>query len=224
VDPKAKISPVYFVPDESWSMDPVTAELNAGLKHLLDAIHGKPYAAAMIRFSIVGFSDNAMEHVRLADLRDLTNLPQLKAYSGTSYANIFRDLRTRLEADVRTLREDGNLVTRPIVFFLSDGEPNTEDWQSPLEALKSETFKWRPHILAFGIGDARAAVIREVASFPKWAFIAAQGSDAGVALTNFLDQLTRTVMSTAQSLAAGVAELPVEPPEGFISLDILPDE
>src|SRR5579859_4803749 len=115
---------MYFVPDQSGSMEHWVGELNEGLKALLDALSLDPMAAAAIRFSIVGFSDDVYEHLRLADLRNVEAMPTLTTYNQTSYVAIFNDLRQRIETDVKQLKGAGMIVLRPVVVFLSDGVPN----------------------------------------------------------------------------------------------------
>jgi uncharacterized protein YegL len=224
-DIRAKILPTYFVPDESGSMSSVVGELNGGLTTLLDAMHGEMLAAAMIRFSIIGFSDDVIEHLLLSDLRQVEAMPILGAYNTTSYSAVFRDLRQRIEADVRLLRNEAFLVHRPVIFFLTDGQPNRDDnWERDLDLLSSHDFKYRPNILAFGIGQAVPEIIRRVASRDEFAYIAASGADTGAALARFFQALTASVVASGQNIARGKGELVLAKPEGFVlAVDVLPD-
>jgi uncharacterized protein YegL len=114
-------------------------------------------------------------------------------------------------------------VNRPAVFLLTDGAPNRGDgWEPIHSSLVSEGFKQRPNILAFGIGQADAEVIRRVATRPEFAFVAAVGVDTGRAIAEFIKTLTQSVIQSGQALATGQATLLVEKPAGFISLDIEP--
>lgn len=225
-DVAGKVLPIYFVPDESGSMAPNVGDLNEGLKALHDTMHENPQAADMIRFSIIGFSDSAIEHLRLADLRDLQTMPTLAARNGTSYAAVFRDLRNRIQLDVQELRSKGYLVHRPAIFFLSDGQPTNpeSEWQDALRELRSEEFKYRPNIMAFGFRDAVPQVLLQVASKDEFAYIAAQSADTGAALIKFFESLTRSVVDSGRALAEGRAELPFDKPEGFtLAIDLLPN-
>lgn len=223
---KAKVVPIYFVPDESGSMASVVEELNQGLRALLDAMHQETMTAAMVRFSIIGFSDDIYEHLRLADLGKLETMPTLGAHAQTSYVSIFEDLRRRIDEDVNHLRSEGYLVFRPAVFFLTDGVPNPagQPWERALGELVGEGFKYRPNILAFGVGDAAPEVIRRVASRKEYAFIAAKGVDTGTAIAKFSRELTRTIMVTAGRMASGNPEIPMQKPEGFTYVfEVLPE-
>lgn len=223
MEPLGNILPIYFVADESYSMSPHVGELNDGLSSLLDALHLQPMGAAKVRFCMIGFSDFAECHLEPADLRYVEVMPQLSARGSTSYTAAFRELRSRIPHDIAQLKADGYLVNRPAVFFLTDGAPNPGDgWEQAHAELVGPEFGQRPNILAFGIGDAVQQVIREVATTPEYAFVAAAGTYTGVAVAEFAKALTRSVISSAQALADGDSSLPVEKPEGFISLSVDP--
>lgn len=215
-EPKGNVLPIYFVADESGSMADDVDKLNEGLASLLDELHKESMTAAKVRFSIVGFNDDARCHLALADLRHIDSMPVLSAACTTSYAAAFRDLRSRIPQDVAQLKSEGYRVHRPAMFFLSDGLPNNDDpWLVALADLKSDTFKERPNILAFGIRDARPEIIAQVASQPQYAFQQSAGSDTGRAVREFAVALTRSIVTSGQALAGGRAELQVQPPEGF---------
>lgn len=103
---------------------------------------------------------------------------------------------------------------RPAVFFLTDGLPNkNEDWRAARDSLLAQPT--HPNILAFGIGDADASVVLELATEKEFALKAARGADTGAALSEFLKSLTQSVISSGQALASGRAELQFDRPEGF---------
>lgn len=224
-DVKAKILPTYFVPDESGSMSNVVRELNAGLKSLLDAMQEETLAAAMIRFAIIGFSDSVMEHLPLADLREVDSMPVLGSYAGTSYTAVFDDLYQRISSDVAALRGEGYVVARPAIFFLTDGIPNQDGrWQQALAKLQSPDFKFRPNIVAFGIGAAAPNTILQIATNQEYAFVAAAGSDTGAALIKFYRALSQSLVDSGLSMAQGRSELIFDKPEGFkLVIDDLPE-
>jgi uncharacterized protein YegL len=220
--PEASVLPIYFVADCSGSMagEPIT-EVNKGLTSLLDALQSESMAAAKVRFCIVGFNGNAQCHLEPEDLRNVESMPTLTASGSTSYAAAFRELYQRLPIDVSNLKSAGYIVNRPAVFFLSDGVPNPGDgWESVHSSLTSPDFKQRPNVLAFGIGQADAGTIMRVASKPDYAFVAAQGVDTGQAIAKFIEALTNSVITSGQALASGHAALPIEKPDGFISLAV----
>jgi uncharacterized protein YegL len=221
MEPKGTVLPVYFVADESGSMEPHIHELNDGLVSLLDALQVESFAAAKIRFCVIGFADDARTYLELADLRALPSMPTFQARGLTSYQSAFDQLGYRISVDVPGLKGQGYMVNRPVAFFLTDGAPNpSEDWRGACNYLLSQSF--RPNILAFGIGDADAATIVEVATSDQFAFVAARGFDTGTAISEFVKSLTQSVISSGQALASGSAELQIEKPEGFtLAVDLV---
>jgi uncharacterized protein YegL len=218
-EPLGTILPVYFVADESNSMSEVVGELNNGLRSLLDRLQSEAMAASKVRFSVIGFADDAVCYLPPTDLRQVEVMPTVKVRGSTSFAAAFNELTTRIPADVHALKAQGYLVNRPSVFFLTDGAPNQGDnWEAALAQLGA--IPARPNILAFGIGQADANVIRKVASKPEYAFIAAAGSDTGEAISKFIKALTQSVVSSGSAVASGQASLPVEKPGGFINLGV----
>jgi uncharacterized protein YegL len=220
--PEASVLPIYFVADCSGSMagEPI-AEVNKGLASLLDALQSESMAAAKVRFCVIGFDSLARCHLEPEDLRNLESMPTLAAGGTTSYAAAFGELYRRLPTDVSNLKGAGYIVNRPAAFFLSDGVPNPGDgWEGVHASLTSPDFKQRPNVLAFGIGDADAETIKRVASKPDFAFVAARGVDTGQAIAKFIEALTNSVITSGRALASGQAALPIEKPEGFISLQV----
>ena len=220
-EPSGKVLPIYFVADESGSMAGNVVELNDGLVTLLDAMQGETMAAAKIRFCVIGFDNDVRCYLEPSDLREVETMPELGAYGGTSYAVVFRELRRRIPDDVARLKAEGYEVHRPAVFFLSDGEPNPGDgWEDAHSGLTDGAFREWPNILAFGVGDADREVIKRVATASQYAFATARGVDTGTAISEFSKALSRSVVASGHGLAAGGAQLQVEKPEGFISLEV----
>jgi len=203
-------------------MAPNVVELNKALAAVLDGmVSDNVAAAAHVRFSIIGFHDFATTHLPLADFRFIEAMPTLGAYQSTSYADGFRALKRQIESDMTSLKADGWTTLRSAVFFLTDGAPNpNEDWRTPYNDLVGESFHYHPNVVAFGIGSADAATIREVATKSNFAFIAAQGMDTGAALISLFEELTKSIVGSAASVAAGMPQLPVSTPSGFIQLDV----
>ncbi|MEU1176877.1 VWA domain-containing protein [Streptomyces sp. NPDC005820] len=194
-----QILPFYMVCDESGSMagpDGVDT-INAALPDLHHEISTNPSVADKTRFALVGFSTQASLLQPLADLSELTQLPSLSAGGVTSFGAAFRLLKDTIDKDVAALKSEGHDVYRPVVFFLSDGIPTDDDWRTALKELKE--FRYAPKIIAFGIGDADAAIISEVANFK--AFMQQdQTVTPAVALREFASSLTRSIVNSATSM------------------------
>jgi uncharacterized protein YegL len=221
LEPKGSILLVYFVADESGSMGRNIDDLNAGLASLHDALQRESFAAAKVRLSVIGFSDTAFTYLEPADLRFLEGMPVLTAQSLTSYAAAFDQLAYRISVDIPSLKAQRYTVHRPAAFFLTDGQPNGhEDWRAVRSNLLAQAAA--PNILSFGIGDAEASTVAELATKPQFAFVAARGVDTGAAISEFLTSLTQSVISSGQALAGGPAELQFEKPVGFtLAVDVV---
>ncbi len=217
------VVPIYFVGDESYSMDgqPV-AQLNEALSKLRDAAAVSPAIAERARFGILTFAGDALCRLELSPLTDEIAMPTMSCRDGgTSYRSVFQDLRHRLPGDVATLKADGYKVRRPLVFFLSDGQPTDSSqasWQDALSELKSSAFKEHPHILAFGIGEAQGETIKAVASAPEYAWIQSDGTSPASAIAEFGKSLIESISKSAEALARGSEEMHVPEPKGFVSL------
>lgn len=221
MEPRRTLLPVYFVADESASMRPHIGELNRGLLDLQDALQRDPHAASKVRFSVIGFSDDAFTFLEPADLRTAPQLPELTAQGGTSYCAAFDQISYRISVDIPRLKGHGFSVHRPVVFFLTDGAPtDRQDWRAVRTRLLSQPAA--PNILAFGIGDADPAVVGEIATQPDFALVADRRMDTGAAVTEFLTSLTQSVISSGNAVASGADTLQFDKPEGFtLAVDLV---
>lgn len=195
-----QILPFYMVCDESGSMAGGGVDsINTALPDLHQEISTNPSVADKTRFALIGFSTQASVLQPLADLSELTQLPSLSAGGVTSFGSAFRLLKSTIEKDVADLKAEGHDVYRPVVFFLSDGIPTDEGWQTDLKELNS--FRYAPKIIAFGVSDADAATITEVANYK--AFIQQDDSiSAAMALREFASSFTRSIVNSASSMAS----------------------
>ncbi|MFF3431644.1 VWA domain-containing protein [Streptomyces sp. NPDC002602] len=198
-----QILPFYLVCDESGSMaGPSIDSMNTALPELHKEISRNPAVADKTRFCLIGFSDDATVLQPLADLSDLDTLPALSAGGLTAYGEAFRTLLRCIENDVARLKAQGHEVYRPVVFFLSDGGPTDEDWMQAHQELNEA--RYRPNIIAFGIGEADRATIGHVANFRAFIQDDKRVSPAA-ALREFATSLTRSIVRSAGSMAAGGA-------------------
>jgi uncharacterized protein YegL len=209
--------PAYVVADESASMGPYEGELRDGLASLCEGLRAEPMIAAKVRLAILGFSDNVQPRLELSDMRTVESLPRLTIRGTTNYGAAFGDLLRRIPSDVRTLKGDDYKVHRPVVFFLSDGQPTDGNaWQTPHQQLTSrEVTPVAPNIIACGIGTARADTMLAVATRQEFAFVALPSTDLGRAISEFFHALTTSLIASGQAMANGTPELVMNRPEGF---------
>lgn len=218
-----QVLPIYFVGDESHSMrgDPIAA-VNQGLVDLRDEVAKHPLIGKKVRFGIITFADTAETRLELSELSEDLMLPTLSTRGrGTSYASAFEALRHTVPADVALLKVSGFQVHRPAVFFLSDGQPTDREskWQERLAEVKDPSFRERPNILAFGVGDADPHVIQQLATSPAHAFMMREGVSTAGAIAEFAASMLGSMVSSAERLDRGEQTLEFEKPEGFVQLD-----
>ncbi len=222
-DTKGHLLPVYVLADESASMSRHAKELNDGLVSLYEALRSEPMIASKVRLSVLGFSDDVAVRMTLADLRNHEGLPELITRSTTNYQAAFEDLLTRIPQDISTLKGDGYLVHRPAVFFLSDGQPNDDNWHQPHQRLTDKSVTAAaPNIIACGVGSVEPSTILQVATKQEFAFVSVPGADIGKAISEFFIALTASVVQSGRSLTSANPELMVEKPEGFrMAIDVV---
>jgi uncharacterized protein YegL len=220
---RGNLLPVYVLADESGSMRPYIGELNKGLASLHEALLGEPMAAAKVRFSILGFADDVQERLSLADLRRESELPVLYARGRTNYGMAFSTLQQRIPQDVHGLKAEGYAVHRPAVFFLSDGQPSENGWESSYQRLVDRAATpGAPNIIACGIGQVEASTILQVATQQEYAFVAMAGVDLGSAIAQFCTALTKSIVESGRSLGSAQPELVVAQPAGFrMAIDVV---
>lgn len=213
-----RVLPIYMVADESRSMTPVVDELNAGLRSLHDALLREPMAAAKVRFSILGFSDDVIVHSALVDLRVTSALPQLSVRGGTSYGAAFSLLLDRIPADVRALKREGFAVHRPAVFFLSDGAPTDDEaeWRAAFAELtdydrQTRTgFAMYPNMIPFGVDNADPKVMQQLIHPATGAkqmrmFLMDKGNDPAEAIRAMAEIMISSVLSSGMGVAGGAS-------------------
>jgi len=204
----------YIVCDESGSMGPNGGvdTINQSLPELHETLAEDPLVIDKTRISIIAFSNDASVTLPLTQAAEVTALPGVTAGGGTNYGAAFSALETAIATDIDSLKADGYRVYRPCVFFMSDGQPTDKRWEERYESLMQH--RYRPHILAFGVEQARPDTLRKIATLK--AYMAADGVAAGPALASIMNAIGQTVVASA-SQTGGQIVLP-PPPPGIVDL------
>jgi len=196
------VLPFYVVCDVSSSMTGESIDaVNQGIGELFLTICSDPTLDERIRVGIVTFNDTARVLLPLTCPSHVASTPGCVASGSSSYASVFRLLKTQIESDVLELKIEGFRVHRPMIFFISDGSPNPEDWQTPYAELTDQSFAFRPNIVSFGIAGAPASVIKEVSTplpvgsekSQSFAFLAEQDANPGAALNEIMKFITGVI-------------------------------
>jgi uncharacterized protein YegL len=162
---RISVIPFYIVCDESQSMGaPGIDSCNAALPNIHAAIGSDPFINDRIRIGVISFSDTAEALLPLSKMTDVVDFPGLVAKGGTNYGNAFTLLKNTIQTDMVDLQKSGAKMCRPIVLFMTDGEPTDTNWKEAHAQVADKTWPFSPHIISFGLSGAQADTIREVAT------------------------------------------------------------
>ncbi len=158
------VLPCYIACDVSLSMADHIDELNAGLREFRGAVHASLLDRVLC--SVIGFGAEPALVQRLLPMDALADLPTPGASAGTDFGPVFTFLRTAIEGDVRALSAHRLRVHRPLVFFLSDGQPTDPvTWPAAFSSLADPSWADRPRMVAYGVGDADEAALSRIGTF-----------------------------------------------------------
>ncbi|NEA32809.1 VWA domain-containing protein [Streptomyces sp. SID13031] len=161
------VLPFYVACDESLSM----AEHEQAVAGIVASFAGSLRRAAgsgpaRVRLGLIGFSDSAQVLRPLGPLGvfELPSAPR-RGTSITSFRTAFKFLLDTIEADVGQLLAGAVAVRRPVVLFVSDGQPtDPATWPTAHAALTDPARPTHPHLLTVGVGDADAATLQRIAT------------------------------------------------------------
>jgi uncharacterized protein YegL len=127
--------PVYLVLDTSGSMlgEPIEATKN-GVQTLLSSLRKDPHALETAYLSVITFSTDAHQVVPLTDLSSFQE-PVLNAQGTTSLGEALILLSQCIDREVAKTTPEQKGDWKPLVFFMTDGQP-TDDWQKGLNEFK----------------------------------------------------------------------------------------
>jgi len=204
-----QVIPFYFVADVSYSMDgdPITA-LNDLLPTVKEAMQANPAVADMIRFGLISFSDDVKVELPLSDLTHLQTdaLPVLTLRGGTNFSCALDKIKEEIQADFALLKQDGFKVKRPIVLFLSDGEPteSVERWTASFQNLIS--IPQFPNLVPIGIGNANREIMKQLrhrkdGPAPAPALFLNDGPNVSGMINELILALTKSMIASAAAVS-----------------------
>lgn len=218
--PGPSILPIYLVCDLSSSMahGGRIEALRDAISALRDAVWVNPVVSDCARIAVIGFSSRARLLLPLCDIALVDELPALRPDGLTSYQSVFELLRETITSDIAQLRGDDLRVWRPMVFFVSDGEPTdrTRQWRAAHQRLVDRSYDGSPDIIAFAVGEASASTMAGVAT--SRCFVAHGGTAVRDAIAGIGDLVVRSVVASSTS---GVPLVAQTLPDGFHELDLV---
>lgn len=175
------VLPCYVACDVSLSMTDHIDELNTGLREFRGAVHADASLAGRVFCSVVGFGERPQVVQSLLPMDALAELPEPAPCAGTNFGPLFTRLRTLIDDDVRALERHRLRVHRPLVFFLSDGQPTDPvTWPPAFASLTDPDWPWCPHVVTFGLGDADQEALNRIGTLRR--YLSRDGIRMGTAL------------------------------------------
>lgn len=204
------VVPFYLVCDLSFTMLDHVADLDEGLRQLVYAITTDPVVVDRTRLGIIGFSASAEVLLPLTKLDVGLRRRRLRPSAAARFGAAFGLLLPTIEQDVRSLRDAWHQVSRPAVFFLSNGQPtDPARWPAAHARLFDRAWASRPVIVAFGIGDVDATTMADVGN--GRAFLSEPGTSPGAAVQAIIEALARSILDSGAAAAEygrGVLDVP----------------
>jgi uncharacterized protein YegL len=188
---------VYFVyEDQEHLQGVVQSELDELKNGMVNA-----QARHNILFSVIAFADDAEVSLPLTkDPNHTFAIASRKLVKGRSnFANVFRKIRDVIDSDVTRLKSTGRQVLRPVVIFMSECKPESEEWRVDHAALVDRDNPYWPNIITIGIGQADRPSTVEFASDhgagrARPAHLFADGINVQTVFEGILDQLPSQVL------------------------------
>ena len=222
-----QVLPFYLLCDESGSMSgaPIQA-VNEGLQKIWTELIKSPAVSDKARVSVISFSDTAEVLVPLTDLQLLTSMPGCQTKGGTNFGNAFRKMKQVIDSDVMNLKAQQMKVIRPVVFFMSDGEPTDAGWQQAHAELTDPNYAFRPHIMSFGIGSADGQTINDVATevgrgVQRQAYLALDGFAPEKIIAEIIHLFIATIIGSTQKAGGGM-NIPMPEASALLSIGLKP--
>ena len=177
----SRVFPFYVVCDVSQSMwEPRFNEGQAvmplsivedALPDMLSVLEDDPTAHDTAHLGVVAFGDSPVSVLPLTPLASDPAIPALPRQIFTNYGEVFRYLDWQLRTDHERLTSANLGTFKPVVFFLTDGNPQVDGkaqadsaWVPYRQGLGSHDFPFRPIIVALGIGSVDPDTVRKIRS------------------------------------------------------------
>ncbi|MBM3993519.1 MAG: VWA domain-containing protein [Planctomycetes bacterium] len=128
--------PVYLLLDTSGSMhgDAIEA-VKIGLKQLRADLQSDPQALESVWMSVITFDNTARQVVPLTEMAQFQE-PVLEAKGTTALGDALKLLMECLDREVRKTTTTQKGDWRPMIFIMTDGEPNKDGWERYADELK----------------------------------------------------------------------------------------
>ncbi len=194
--------PTYVVLDTSHSMSSFEGLLNETLTEIVDTLYSSPKVSDFIHLSIVSFNSDPYVILEMTEISQLTELPRVTCDGTTNFGPMFQLLQDQISQDVPKLSAAGVRVFRPVVFLLTDGIPTDRpagSWQTALDALIDKGWRSHPHVITYGVGDAREEILKRVSTLAAYIADTENRENTRQALATALNSLLNSLVASAQA-------------------------
>jgi uncharacterized protein YegL len=229
-----KVFPFYMVCDVSQSMwdrefyesRPVMTPLDTveqALPDMIGVLEDDPTTYDTAYLSVVVFGDTPQAIMPLTPLSNNPSIPALPRQYSTNYAAVFDFLCRQLSADHAHFTRSGLATYSPVIFFVTDGNPQVngkpqpdEHWFPYRNNLESSGFPFKPVLVALGIGNVSPDTVMLLKSTePKGAAcVAENGAAPGDLLRSIIDSIKFSISSSV-----GHGDFVFDTPSGMHRLD-----
>lgn len=129
--------PIYLLVDVSGSMagEPLQA-VNMGLQALVADLQGDPQALETVYLALITFESRAQMVVPLTEIGNFS-APALQPGGSTNLRDALKLLGDSIEKDVQKNTQTQKGDYKPMVFLLTDGQPDS-GWESAADELKKK--------------------------------------------------------------------------------------
>jgi uncharacterized protein YegL len=207
--------PIYLVVDTSASMaGPAIEAVNNGLQEFAAMLRNDPHAIEAAHVSVITFSSKAQQLVPLTETMAF-QAPKLAANGGTALGAALAMLGSAFDTELHEKSSEHPGDWKPLVFILTDGEPNDE-WREPARRLRERDRLKTANIIAIGCGpDVNTAILTEVVGDKRNVVLMPEMTPEY--LRNCMKWISQSVKLASKSASQGVAtmessfETPPEP-------------
>ncbi len=203
--------PVYLILDTSASMygEPIEA-VRKGIDVLISTLRQDPYALETAYISIITFNTKARQIVPLTDLISF-QAPEIEVQGMTALGDALALTADCIEKEVVKTTQTQRGDWRPLVFLMTDGEPNHK-WQDGLEKFKALKLSM---VIGCAAGEeANTDVLKQIGNV----VVQLDTADAET-IKAFFKWVSASVSSSSQKVdltkkdVAGINDLPPPPKE-----------
>lgn len=215
------IMPFYIICDASGSMKDDLPQLQSDLSTLVNQIGSDAVVNDTTMISIIAFGTTARTLVPLSPAVRV-EVPNLTLLGLTNFSAALNEYADASEADYARLKQQGNRVFRPCVFFLTDGRATDPGkWEDVFDQrivnapINKEGKRRYPYVVAYGFRQADEAQLKKLA-YPNFGeklgtWFHSHSNQVTDLLTSMIGAIGKSIIASGKSIETGQPDF-VPPP------------